>query len=64
MLDECPVLSKHFSSAEEQNYLLFQLEVLETKQFPNKNNPQRKNLLGITYKYFYYQNFATTTFLP
>lgn len=31
MLDECPVLSKHFSSAEEQNYLLFQVEVLETE---------------------------------
>ncbi len=31
MLDECPVLYKHFSSAEEQNYLLFQVEVLETE---------------------------------
>ena len=30
MLDEGLVLSKHFSSAEEQNYLLFHVEVLET----------------------------------
>lgn len=29
MLDECPVLSKHFSSAKEENYLLFQVEALE-----------------------------------
>lgn len=31
MLDECPVLSKHFSAAEEENYLLFQVDVLETE---------------------------------
>ena len=31
MLEECPVLSKHFSSAEEVKYLLFQVEVLETE---------------------------------
>lgn len=31
MLDECPILSKHFSSAEEKNYLLFQVECLETE---------------------------------
>lgn len=29
MLEECPILSKHFSSAKEENYLLFQVEVLE-----------------------------------
>lgn len=31
MLDECPVLAKHFSSAEAENYLLFQVEVLEVE---------------------------------
>lgn len=31
MLEECPILSKHFSSAEEETYLLFQIEVLETE---------------------------------
>lgn len=31
MLDECPILSKHFSSAEEEKYLLFQVEVLKTE---------------------------------
>ena len=31
MLNECPILSKHFSSAEDAIYLLFQVEVLETE---------------------------------
>ena len=31
MLEECPVLSKHFSSAEEKHYLLFQVDVLDTE---------------------------------
>lgn len=31
MLEECPILSKHFSSAEEGKYLLFQVEVLEAE---------------------------------
>lgn len=31
MLEECPVLSKHFSSAEEKHYLLFQIDVLDTE---------------------------------
>lgn len=31
MLEECPVLWKHYSSAEEECYLLFQIEVLETE---------------------------------
>jgi len=31
MLDECPILSKHFSSVEDQHYLLFQVKVLETE---------------------------------
>ena len=31
MLEECPILSKHFSSAEEERYLLFQVEVLNTE---------------------------------
>lgn len=31
MLDECPVLSKHFLSAEEKKYLLFQVEVFEAE---------------------------------
>ena len=31
MLEECPILSTHFSSAKEEKYLLFQVEVLETE---------------------------------
>ncbi len=31
MLEECPVLSKHFSSAEEEHYLLFEVEVLDVE---------------------------------
>ena len=31
MLEVCPVLSKHFSSAEAEHYLLFQIDVLETE---------------------------------
>lgn len=31
MLDECPVLTKHFSSAEAEHYLLFQVQVLEVE---------------------------------
>ena len=31
MLEECPILSKHFLSAEEKRYLLFQVEVLNTE---------------------------------
>lgn len=31
MLDECPVLLKHFATAEEKHYLLFQVDVLETE---------------------------------
>ena len=31
MLEECPVLSKHFSSAEAEHYLLFQVDVLNTE---------------------------------
>ncbi|MCU6790452.1 pyridoxamine 5'-phosphate oxidase family protein [Agathobaculum ammoniilyticum] len=31
MLEECPVLSKRFLSAEEEKYLLFQVEVLNTE---------------------------------
>lgn len=31
MLVECPVLSKHYSSAEEERYLLFQVEVLNAE---------------------------------
>ena len=31
MLEECPILSKHFSSAESGHYLLFQIEVLDTE---------------------------------
>lgn len=31
MLEECPVLSKHFSSAEDEHYLLFQVDVLDTE---------------------------------
>ena len=31
MLEECPILSKHFSSADSDHYLLFQVEVLNTE---------------------------------
>lgn len=31
MLNECPVLTKHFSSAEDEHYLLFQIEVSEVE---------------------------------
>lgn len=31
MLDECPILSKHFSSATEEKYLLFEIEVLSAE---------------------------------
>lgn len=31
MLDECPILSKHFSSAKSEHYLLFEVEVLDTE---------------------------------
>lgn len=31
MLENCPILSKHFSSAEDERYLLFQIEVLRTE---------------------------------
>lgn len=31
MLEECPILSKHYSSAEEERYLLFQVEVLNAE---------------------------------
>lgn len=31
MLDECPILSKHFSSAKSERYLLFEVEVLDTE---------------------------------
>ena len=31
MLDECPVLTKHFSSAEIEYYLLFEIDVLEVE---------------------------------
>lgn len=31
MLEECPVLSKHFPSAEAEHYLLFQVEVLDVE---------------------------------
>ena len=31
MLEECPVLSKHFSDAESEHYLLFQIEVLDAE---------------------------------
>lgn len=31
MLEECPVLSKHFSAAEDEHYLLFQIEVLQVE---------------------------------
>ena len=31
MLKECPILSNHFSSAEDEKYLLFQIEILEAE---------------------------------
>lgn len=31
MLEECPVLLKHFSSAESEHYLLFQITILTTE---------------------------------
>ena len=31
MLDECPVLSKHFTNANEEHYLLFQIDVIDTQ---------------------------------
>lgn len=31
MLEECPLLSKHFSSAESEHYLLFEIKVLEVE---------------------------------
>ena len=31
MLEECPVLSNHFSSAEAEHYLLFEVEVLDVE---------------------------------
>ncbi len=31
MLKECPVLSKHFSSAENEHYLIFQIDILGTE---------------------------------
>lgn len=31
MLEKCPVLSKHFSSAEEEKYLLFQVDILDAE---------------------------------
>lgn len=31
MLEECPILSTHFSSANDERYLLFQIEVLGTE---------------------------------
>ena len=31
MLKECPVLSKHFSSAENEHFLLFQIDILSTE---------------------------------
>ena len=31
MLKECPILSKHFSSAENEHYLLFQIDILGTE---------------------------------
>lgn len=31
MLEECSVLSKHFASAKEENYLLFQVEILDAE---------------------------------
>lgn len=31
MLDECPILSKHFLSAEDKHYLLFQVDLINTE---------------------------------
>lgn len=31
MLEECPVLSKHFSSTENEHYLIFQIDILGTE---------------------------------
>ena len=31
MLKECPILSKHFSSAENEHFLLFQIDILNTE---------------------------------
>lgn len=31
MLEECPAVTKHFSSAHSEKYLLFQIEVLKTE---------------------------------
>lgn len=31
MMEECPVLSRHFASVEDKHYLLFQIEVLNTE---------------------------------
>lgn len=31
MLKECPVLSKHFSSAENEHYLIFKIDILSTE---------------------------------
>lgn len=31
MLEECPVISKHFSAADAKHYLLFEVDVLETE---------------------------------
>ena len=31
MLEECPVLAKHFTSAETEHYLLFQVDILDTE---------------------------------
>lgn len=31
MLKECPILSKHFSSAENEHFLLFQIDILSTE---------------------------------
>ncbi|WP_455391140.1 pyridoxamine 5'-phosphate oxidase family protein [Frisingicoccus sp.] len=31
MLEECPILAKHFASADEAHYLLFAVDVLETE---------------------------------
>lgn len=31
MLDECPILLKHFSSVKDTSYLLFQIDVLNTE---------------------------------
>lgn len=31
MLDKCPILSKHFSAAEDEHYLLFEIDVRDTE---------------------------------